>query len=216
MAAEGSIPASRIPAKSRDVVSYHYDDDRPGKPLYLLIPGGLIAVTAFVAILVVSYRVWVADILDSATGIQLLLLLLLPYFGGLLIFSYGYELYDWPRAIRLTIIAGAMGLAAIVVSVALLYVIRALLGGDSKSSGAKSSRGSDAESWADSSSGSGESSSSRLSINWNTSGAGRQGRDEQPLSLATCPKCGRHLPGGIGSRCIYCDPAPSTMKGSGA
>lgn len=209
MASGSSIPARAIPAKSREVVSYHYDDERPGKPLFLLIPGGLIAVVGAVSIALVAYQAWVEKTLDSTISIQWILILLLPYFGGLFIFSYGYELYDWRRALRLTLIAGAIGLAAIVASVALLYVLRALLEGVGKSSSSKSSKSAESESWAGSGgSSSGGSSSSRWNINLAGLGGERRQDEERPLSLATCPTCGRPLPGEIGSPCPNCGPTP--------
>lgn len=66
--------------------------------------------------------------------------MLLPYFGGLVVFSYGYELYNWSRAIRLALIAGAIGLAMILVFFTIAYVVRILLGaGAAGAAGSKSS-----------------------------------------------------------------------------
>jgi len=35
-----------VRARTRQVVDHHHDDDKPGKPLYLLIPGGLVALAS--------------------------------------------------------------------------------------------------------------------------------------------------------------------------
>lgn len=40
-----------VRAKTRQVIDHHYDDEKPGKPLYLLIPGGLIALASLALII---------------------------------------------------------------------------------------------------------------------------------------------------------------------
>jgi hypothetical protein len=124
--------------KTRQVVDYHYDEAKPGKPLHLLVPGGLIALAALGLIVLIVYRVWFEGTLDQGTGVPLLGLLAPIYVGGVFLFSYGYEIYNLPRALRLTAIIVFVTLAAVVI-VAVLFV---LLGGASKSgsSSSKSSR----------------------------------------------------------------------------
>ena len=41
--------------RTRQVVDHHYDDDKPGKPLYLLIPGGLVALASLALIIYLAY-----------------------------------------------------------------------------------------------------------------------------------------------------------------
>ena len=48
--------ALKVRAKTSEVKEYHNDDARPGKPLYLLIPGGLIALAALALIVVSEAR----------------------------------------------------------------------------------------------------------------------------------------------------------------
>jgi len=47
-----------VRAKTRQVVDHHYDDEKPGKPLYLLIPGGLIALASLALIIYIAYQTW--------------------------------------------------------------------------------------------------------------------------------------------------------------
>ena len=44
-----------VRARTRQVVDHHYDDDKPGKPLYLLIPGGLVALASLARIIYLAY-----------------------------------------------------------------------------------------------------------------------------------------------------------------
>jgi len=133
--------ARQVGAKTNEVVGYHNDESLPGKPLHILIPGGLVALGALAVIILVIYETWFQSQLDQSTGIVLLALLAPFYIGGVFLFSYGYELYNIPRAIRLTAIIVFLTLAAVVI-VAVLFVV---LAGGGKipegSSGKKSSGG---------------------------------------------------------------------------
>ncbi|HVN14439.1 MAG TPA: TFIIB-type zinc ribbon-containing protein [Anaerolineales bacterium] len=132
--------ARQVRAKTQQVLNYHYDETKPGKPLQLLIPGGLIALASLALIVFIAYRVWFEASLDSATGIPLLIVLAPFYIGGVFLFSYGYELYNLPRALRLTAIVVFITVAAVVI-VAVLFVLLGSgteLGGSSKSSPSRS------------------------------------------------------------------------------
>lgn len=148
--------ALKVRAKTNEVKDYHYDDSRPGKPLYLLIPGGLIALASLALEIYIIYRTWFEGTLDTDTGIMLALLLAPFYIGGVFLFSYGYELYDVPRALRLTAIIVFITLAAVVI-IAVLFL---LVGGGSKSSSSSSSSSKSKSSSSSGSSSSGGSSGS--------------------------------------------------------
>jgi hypothetical protein len=106
-----------VPSKGRDVVTHHFAPQCPGRPLYLMIPGGVTAVIAGVWIVVVAKAVWVDHLRTVHSATPQLVTLLAVYFVGLAIFSYTYELYDWRRALALTLLLGALGLAIIYVGV---------------------------------------------------------------------------------------------------
>jgi hypothetical protein len=114
--------ARQVGAKTQEVVDYDHDDSRPGKPLHILIPGGLVALGSLAVIILVAYLTWVDGQLTQSTGLVLIALLAPFYVGGVFLFSYGYELYNVPRAIRLTAIIVFVTVAAVVI-VAVLFVV---------------------------------------------------------------------------------------------
>ena len=115
--------AREISAKTHGVIDYHRDDSVPGKPLHILIPGGLVALGALAVIVLVIYETWFQNQLDQSTGTVLLLILAPFYIGGVFLFSYGYELYNIPRAIRLTAIIVFLTVAAVVIVAVLFFVL---------------------------------------------------------------------------------------------
>jgi hypothetical protein len=125
--------ALRVRAKTDHIVNYHYDESQPGKPLYLLIPGGLVALASLALIVWLAYATWFDGSMDQGTGLALMLLLAPFYIGGVFLFSYGYELYDIPKAIRDTAIIVFITLAAVVIIAVLFFAIGAV--GSSKSDG---------------------------------------------------------------------------------
>src|SRR5438105_4085957 len=127
--------ALKVRAKTQEVVDYHHDEAQPGKPLYLLVPGALIALSSLVLIIWTLYA-WLLD--ESLAGERALLFLALlapVYIGGVFLFNYGYELYDVPKALRLTAIIVLITVSAVLI-VAVLF---ALAGGSKSSSSSRSS-----------------------------------------------------------------------------
>ena len=129
--------AREVGAKTNEVVEYDHDESKPGKPLHILIPGGLIALGALAVIILVAYQTWFENQLDQSTGIILLVILAPFYIGGVFLFSYGYELYNIPRAIRLTAIIVFLTVGAVVIVAVLFFV---LAGGGKMPSGSSSSK----------------------------------------------------------------------------
>jgi DNA-directed RNA polymerase subunit RPC12/RpoP len=138
--------ARQVGAKTHEVYEYDRDDSKPGKPLFLLIPGGLIALVTLGLIILVGYLTWIDESLSQELGIILFLILSPFYVGGVFLFSYGYELYDIPRALRLTAIIVFVTLASVVIIAVLFAVLGNMKGGSSNSSssskGGKSSKSS--------------------------------------------------------------------------
>src|SRR6202011_4912060 len=102
-----------------------------GRPLYLMIPGGVAAVTAGIWIFVLAKAVWVDHLRSVHSARSQLIALLAVYFVALAIFRYAYDLYNWRRAVWMTLILGVVGLAIIYVGVAIASVLRCLLKKDS-------------------------------------------------------------------------------------
>lgn len=117
--------AREISAKTQEVIAYDHDDSLPGKPLHILIPGGLVALAALGVIILIAYRTWFQGELDRGTGLLLIGLLAPFYVGGVFLFSYGYELYNIPRALRLTAIIVFLTVAAVVIVAVLFFLLGA-------------------------------------------------------------------------------------------
>jgi len=176
-------------AKSRDVVTHHFAPEWTGRPLYLMIPGGVSAVVAGVWIFMLAKAVWVDHLRAVDAARPQLIALLAAYFAGLAIFSYAYELYNWRRAVWLTLILGVVGLAIIYVGVAIASVLRWL---------PRKDNGGNSDSDAD----------HRPPVTtFGFYGDHREGAGSGPggniLSLATCPQCGQPI-SEIGAACPAC------------
>jgi hypothetical protein len=115
--------ARQVGAKTHEVVEYDHDDTKPGKPLHILVPGGLVALGALGVIILVIYLTWFEGQLEQSTGTLLIAILFPFYVGGVFLFSYGYELYNIPRAIRLTAIIVFLTVAAVVIVAVLFFVL---------------------------------------------------------------------------------------------
>ena len=147
--------AREMRAKTHEVVEYDHDDEKPGKPLHLLIPGGLIALATLALIVYLCYRIWFDLSIEQGIGLTLIGILSPFYVGGVFLFSYGYELYNIPRAIRLTAIIVFVTLAAVVILAVLFFVLGESKGGSSSSSKSSSSSSSKSSGKSSSSSGRG-------------------------------------------------------------
>lgn len=130
----------QVRAKTHEVVDYDHDDEKPGKPLHILIPGGLIALAVLALIIFIGYLTFVEESISQNLGLVLMGILSPFYVGGVFLFSYGYELYNIPRALRLTAIIVFVTLAAVVIVAVLFVVLANSKGGGSSSSSKSSSR----------------------------------------------------------------------------
>jgi len=131
--------AREVSAKTQEVLAYDHDESLPGKPLHILIPGGLVALASLGVIIYVAYLTWFQGELDRGTGMLLIGLLAPFYIGGVFLFSYGYELYNVPRALRLTAIIVFLTVAAVVIVAVLFFLLGSGRGMPESSSKKKSS-----------------------------------------------------------------------------
>src|SRR5688572_25564627 len=122
---ESQYRARQVSAKTQEVVEYDRDEALPGKPLHILIPGGLVALASLAVIVLVIYLTWFKGEFPQNTGLLLVALLAPFYVGGVFLFSYGYELYNVPRALRLTAIIVFLTVAAVVIVAVLFFVLGA-------------------------------------------------------------------------------------------
>jgi len=211
--------ARQVGSKTQEVIDYDHDDSLPGKLLHILIPGGLIALAALGVIILVIYQTWFENQIAQSTGSVLLVILAPFYIGGVFLFSYGYELYNIPRAIRLTAIIVFVTVAAVVIVAVLVFVLGAGGKGSSSSSSSKSSSSSSKSSSKSSSSSSSSSHSNFGSVAvFGGSGGTRtvthevvkEKTVEVPVAPRTidCPFCGRsYVPADNKYACPACGAA---------
>ena len=138
--------ARQIGAKTHEVMDYDHDETKPGKPLHVMVPGGFVAIASLAVIVFVAYLTWFEGQIDQSLGTILIAVLFPFYVGGVFLFSYGYELYNIPRAIRLTAIIVFLTFAIVVIAAVLVVALGAggkIPGGSSKnkSSGGSSKTG---------------------------------------------------------------------------
>lgn len=139
---QSEYKARQVRAKTHEVFEYDHDDEKPGKPLHFLIPGGLIALVTLAVMVLVAYQTWMESNVEQNVAIVLLVILFPFYVGGVFLFSYGYELYNIPRALRLTAIIVFVTVFAVVIVAVLFVVFSNSKGGGSNSSSRSSSKSS--------------------------------------------------------------------------
>ncbi|MBC7877284.1 MAG: hypothetical protein H7Y59_08955 [Anaerolineales bacterium] len=135
---QSEYKARQVGAKTNEVIEYDHDDGKPGKPLHILIPGGLVALATLALIIFIGYQTWFEENLAQNLGLTLIIILAPFYVGGVFLFSYGYELYNIPRALRLTAIIVFFTLASVVIVAVLALALGNMKGGSNNSSSSKS------------------------------------------------------------------------------
>lgn len=143
--AQSHYRAREVRAKTQEVVDYDHNPALPGKPLHILIPGGLVALASLAVIVLVAYLTWFQGDLAQGTGLLLIGLLAPFYVGGVFLFSYGYELYNIPRALRLTAIIVFLTVGAVVIVAVLFFLLGSGRGLPESSSDKRSSNKSKVE-----------------------------------------------------------------------
>jgi uncharacterized membrane protein len=192
--------------------------------LYLLIPGGVIALASLASIVFIAYHIWIGTDLPEASGLPLIAVLAPVYIGGAFLFSYGYELYNLPKALRLTAFIVVITVFAVVILAVLFVALGAM--------GDREQRSSSSRSPASNSSSSGSSGQGPGYGLWPIfiGGLGGPGRTvtrevvrevpaqpPQPQPIA-CPFCGQtYVPAQSNFTCPHCGAAtPKDMLPSGA
>jgi DNA-directed RNA polymerase subunit RPC12/RpoP len=99
----------------------------------------VVALASLAVIILVAYLTWFQGELAQGTGLLLIGLLAPFYVGGVFLFSYGYELYNIPRALRLTAIIVFLTVGAVVIVAVLFFLLGSGRGLPESSSNKKSS-----------------------------------------------------------------------------
>jgi uncharacterized membrane protein YgcG len=178
--------ARQVTPKTQEVANYHFDNSKPGRPLHLLVPGGLVALASLAVIIYIVYTTWYLHQLTVENASIFLAILSPIYIGGVFTFSYGYELYDLKRALRLTIIIVIITIAILIVGASLLSLAGGALRGGSSKKSSSSSRSSSGGSHGSVVS-SGRSSSSSSHSHSSSHGSAFRKVTAQPI---VCPFCG--------------------------
>jgi hypothetical protein len=113
----------QVRAKTRNVVAYHEDPDHEGRPLLLMMSGAGIALLCLMFIAVLCFRTFYEHRIDTSSAYLGVSLLFCFYVLGVFLFCYAYELYDTPKALRLTIIAAFVSLVFLVLVIVSLSTL---------------------------------------------------------------------------------------------
>jgi uncharacterized membrane protein YgcG len=127
----------QVGPKTQEVVDFHNDDSRPGKPLRIIVPGALIALASLGAIIYVVYQTWLKEILPENQAIKYLLMLAPVYIIGVFLFSYGMEMFNLAKSLKLTAII-VFTTVFIVVVIAVLFLLASAKAKVNSSSGSSS------------------------------------------------------------------------------
>jgi hypothetical protein len=124
-----AAPEYNFLARTRAVAGYQADMEKPGRPLDLLIGGGVLASVSLILIGGIGYRTWYQGTMTTDWAYGAIGLLFVIYTFGVFLFAYGYELYDVAKALRLTLIVALLSVAAIFLFAVLVAALSKLKGG---------------------------------------------------------------------------------------
>ena len=108
---------SNVMSQARQVLAYEGDTSREGRPLSILFGGGMVAILCGALIGMLAYQTWYLKTLDPDWAYAGISFLFVIYSFGLFLFSYGFELYNMERAVRMTLVLILLSVAALIVMV---------------------------------------------------------------------------------------------------
>jgi hypothetical protein len=118
-----SPPDFHVAQKAQAVLDYTREGAQPGKPLDILVGGAIVALVAMAMTIAFAYKTLYSGEIDADWGYAGIGVLFAIYTLGLFLFSYGYELYDTGKALRLTLILAFVSLIALVLIIAVLAAL---------------------------------------------------------------------------------------------
>lgn len=110
-------------AKTRRMLDYDADAEKPGRPLMVLLGGAALALLALAFMIMVAYRTWGLEENSANRAYVSLSLLFVVHTAGVYLFAYGYELYDRGKALRLTAMIAIVSFGAIAAVIAALILM---------------------------------------------------------------------------------------------
>ncbi len=128
-------PSYSFISRAQHVTDIHRDPSHPGRPLQFLIPGAVLAIIALVVGGLTAYATFSQHALPQGEGIAIIIPVAIIYIAGVYLFSYGYEMQNTAKAIRLTAIVVVVTVLAVFLIAVLFIVLGALGKGDERGGG---------------------------------------------------------------------------------
>lgn len=119
----------RVIERTQKVVAYQHDPARAGRPIGVMLAGGVLAIVAAVLCARLAYAIWYLESVDLDHGIYGVSFLFVLFVLGSYYFALGYELYDVPRAVRLTVVFALFGILGLAFMIGVLIALAAIQAG---------------------------------------------------------------------------------------
>jgi len=113
----------QVRTKTQNVLAYHEDPEQEGRPLLLLLSGAGMALLWLMYMGGLCFRTVYEHRIDTNQAYFGISFLFCFYVLGVFLFCYAYELYDMPKALRLTIIAAFVSLVFLVLVIVSLATL---------------------------------------------------------------------------------------------
>ena len=118
-----AAPLFDIFDRTQQIAAYEQDPRLPRRPVLAMLAGLLLAGVSAVLCSLLAYSIWHERDVPASSGLYGVSLLFCFYVAGAYVFALAYELYDVPRALRLTIVLAVLGVLALGFMIAALMVI---------------------------------------------------------------------------------------------
>jgi hypothetical protein len=187
-------PITQVLGRTQQVVEYQRDPNLQGRPIGGMIAGAVLAIVAAVLCARLGFAIWYLQTVDAQHGIFGVSVLFCLFVLGAYIFCFAYELYDVPRAVRLTLIFTLFAVVALAVMIGALIALAAIQTGATVaiSEGQKTKAFSVA--------------ASLVGPDGTDEDAGKHASDVTGFATITCKHCGRDFfPVPPNAICPWCD-----------
>jgi hypothetical protein len=190
-----SRPALDLLGRTRRVVAYQHDPGLEGRPIGMMLAGGILAIVAGVLCARLVFSIWYLGSVEAEYGIYGVSVLFCLFVLGTYFFCLAYELYDVPKALRLTLVFALFAVVALAVMIGALIALAVVENGATVavSQGDKTRAFGTAMSFAGSGSAEDED-------------AGKHATEVPGFAMVTCRHCGRDFfPVPPNAVCPWCD-----------
>jgi hypothetical protein len=122
-------PITQVLGRTQQVVEYQHDPNLRGRPIGSMLAGAILAIVAAVLCARLAFSIWYLQSVDVQHGIFGVSFLFCLFVLGTYIFCFAYELYDVPRAVRLTLVFTLFAVVALAVMIGALIALAAIQAG---------------------------------------------------------------------------------------